>query len=80
MLHLVLALDPTGERFSVLLGLLLAILTLLGAMIRAGWKGVNVVIGQLEATQDNTAAIHELTEAMKEQAARISALEQRGHR
>jgi hypothetical protein len=77
-MHLVLALGAE-ERFTVLVGLLLAVLTLLGGVIRSGWKAANVVIGQLEATKDNTAAIHELTVAFKEQADRISALEQRGH-
>lgn len=76
MLHLVLALDPAGERFTVLLGLLLAILTLLGAMIRAGWRVVKAAIGQLEATRENTTAIHELTQEMKKQNDRISVLEQ----
>lgn len=65
--HLILALTPE-ERWLTLLGLIAAILGLLGTLVRVGWKVFRAVDGQLEAMDANTRALRDLTK-------RVDALE-----
>lgn len=65
---------PLG-RFAVIVGLLVGVLTALGIIGRALWRGVSAVQTQIGATERNTIAITKLDARME----RVEALTSRVH-
>lgn len=69
MPNIVIALDSL-TRWATIMGLLAAVITLLGILIKGTWKIFRAVDGALESLSENTKAIRQLSERMDRMEAR----------